>query len=300
MCQFAQGGALDAEISKIWTFQAGGGNEVESYDLAAFYYTYAFQLGETEGTKPFFFFTGDEGLYPEVREDWIRDKLGIPVEKAPTVQDLFRDLRSKFHVFLLYKPYSIASKRPKIRDAWEKLIGGEAILELQDPRAVVDTMLGAIALVSGSRTLDAYLQDMSARGQSSDRKHQVSGLLANIGNTSSPPPDPRAVFNGLRYSIERSAEYEPAPGDVDEAAALQAELARARAELASLQQTLDADIERVSSGETEPAPMVVPDGKWCCPACTFINPNASRSCQMCGTANPNAPALPSVTQYHSS
>ena len=41
-------------------------------------------------------------------------------------------------------------------------------------RAIVDTMLGAIALVSGSRTMESYMADMTTRGQSEDRKNQVT------------------------------------------------------------------------------------------------------------------------------
>lgn len=276
VCNFAQGGALDREIGKIWTFQAGGGNEMESYDLAAFYYAYMVDLPVSQ-VKPFFFFTGDEGVYPEVHTEWLASKLGVVVEKAPTIQDLFRDLRTKYNVFLLYKPYSIESKREQIYKSWESLIGGEAILELADPRAIVDTMLGAIALVSGSRTMESYMADMTTRGQSEDRKNQVSGLLANMsdqyGNVTATDGD-RAVHNGLRYSIEHASSYQAAPGDgPDEAALMRAELARANAELAALQ-----------AGDAEPVqeapPPAAPDGQWSCAACTMFNANNQRAkCQ---------------------
>eukprot|EP00658_Telonema_sp_P-2_P033014 TRINITY_DN24323_c0_g1_i1.p1 TRINITY_DN24323_c0_g1~~TRINITY_DN24323_c0_g1_i1.p1 ORF type:complete len:409 (+),score=116.12 TRINITY_DN24323_c0_g1_i1:257-1483(+) len=299
VCQFAQGGQLDAEIGKIWTFQAGGGNEIESYDLAAFYYTYMVEMPRTD-TKPFFFFTGDEGVYPSIRREWIAEKLGVDVEKVPTMKDLFRDLRTKFHVFMLYKPYSIESKRQEIYQSWEQLIGGESILELVDPRAIVDTMLGAIAVVSGSRTLDAYLQDMTGRGQTHERQTQVKGLLEQFaGQQQDPSVDgSRAVFDGLRYSIAANQDYQPADGDVDEESALREELERTKRELAALKMCGQ---ETVAEPPVE-IPVEIPSGKYSCAACTFMNALTVSSCEMCGSANPNyvAPPAPAPTAYYSS
>lgn len=64
-----------------------------------------------------------------------------------------------------------------VREAWEKVIGGERILKLQDPKAVVDVMLGAIAIVSGSRSMQAYMDDLEDRGQSHSRKAEVNMIL---------------------------------------------------------------------------------------------------------------------------
>merc|ERR1711939_990747 len=86
----------------------------------------------------------------------------------------------KYHVFFILKQYSIASKRAAIRAAWEDVIGAENILELEEPRAVVDVMLGAIAVRSGARTVQGYMEDMVKRGQDANRQRTVEGLLGGL------------------------------------------------------------------------------------------------------------------------
>jgi hypothetical protein len=38
------------------------------------------------------------------------------------------------------------------------------------PKAVVDCMLGAIAIVTGERTLEEYIEDLEERGQTEERQ----------------------------------------------------------------------------------------------------------------------------------
>ena len=86
---------------------------------------------------------------------------------------LFRELRQKYHVFLLHRPFFDPELDRQLRAKWESVIGGEHIFELDDPKAVVDVILGCVAMVSGSRTLDKYMVDLDARGQTAERQAEV-------------------------------------------------------------------------------------------------------------------------------
>lgn len=48
---------------------------------------------------------------------------------------------------------------------------------MQTPKACIDVMLGAIAITSGARTLETYVEDMIQRGQSADRITEVRKAL---------------------------------------------------------------------------------------------------------------------------
>jgi hypothetical protein len=59
---------------------------------------------------------------------------------------------------------------------------------LEDAKAVVDVMLGAIALTAQSRTLEEYVEDMQERGQGEERIAQAAtvgdpGLMEPCGET---------------------------------------------------------------------------------------------------------------------
>ena len=56
------------------------------------------------------------------------------------------------------------------------------VLSLHDPKACVDLMLGAVAIVSGVRTLDEYVDDLVERGQTEERQaffRQGAGFFEN-------------------------------------------------------------------------------------------------------------------------
>lgn len=44
-------------------------------------------------------------------------------------------------------------------------MGEDRVLLMKTPKACIDVILGAIALATNARTLDAYIKDMKDRGQ---------------------------------------------------------------------------------------------------------------------------------------
>ncbi len=67
-----------------------------------------------------------------------------------------------------------------------QVVGPEYVLQLHNPKAVVDVMLGAIAVTSGARTLEKYIGDMIGRKQDKDRLEEVEhALLALCKKTDS-------------------------------------------------------------------------------------------------------------------
>lgn len=69
-----------------------------------------------------------------------------------------------------------------IKQQWASVIPPENILIIDDPKAIVDVMMGALALVGGSNDLDGYLVDMTERGQTSLRKEQTAKALEGLAN----------------------------------------------------------------------------------------------------------------------
>ncbi len=73
-----------------------------------------------------------------------------------------------------------------IKDQWASVIPKENILEIDDPKGIVDVMLGAIALTAGS-SLDEYLSDMAGRGQTEKRRKDTTNVLAGLADKKSLP-----------------------------------------------------------------------------------------------------------------
>lgn len=185
---FDRGVAIDGLISKLFIEGGGGSNSEESYDLACHYYASPslVTLPPAGGrSKPFFFMTGDEFLYRSVNpvfvDQWIGDAgsqgLGDSSGDPWSLAGLFAALSARYEVFLLKKTHASATAEPEIRKQWEDLIGPSRVIVLDNPRAIVDVMLGLISMCTGERRLSDYLLDMNERGQTERRKVQVREAL---------------------------------------------------------------------------------------------------------------------------
>lgn len=71
-----------------------------------------------------------------------------------------------------------------ITTQWGSVIPPENILKIDDPKAIVDIMLGVLAIREGDLDLEKYLQDMADRDQTQTRIEQVRGSLVNLAQSS--------------------------------------------------------------------------------------------------------------------
>jgi len=205
---FAEGGAIDRMVRQLFLEAGGGGQTMETYELAAYFYSRRCLL--PQGKKGYFFFTGDEGFYDVVKKEHIERWVGEEEDADVNSKDVFSELRSKFHVFLLRKPFFDRDVDERLAQRWRDELGTR-VLEVPNSKAIVDVMLGAIALVSGTRTLEEYGQDMVDKGQDEVRCREVlkalEGLAANPN-----PPSPTAARRELM--AKRKSVLGGSPADV--------------------------------------------------------------------------------------
>jgi len=141
----------------------GGGNQHESYELAAFFY--AEHCGLVNHDYPFFFVTGDEGYWDLISPKVLQAGLGSEIGKEVKALDVWKKLMTQYNVFHIKKSFWDTDYEPDIITQWQATLGSERVLEISNPKACIDVILGAIAITSGTRTLDLYIKDMVDRGQ---------------------------------------------------------------------------------------------------------------------------------------
>jgi hypothetical protein len=204
VAEFGQGRQIDQSISKMYLEGGGGGGFTESYELAAHFYSTYFDNRYAE--LPFFFITGDEKYYETVKSAQLKEVFGAG---APGVNlDLngkaeWEKLKKKFNVFHIHKPYYDPKNDVIVKAQWAEAIGKEHILEIDDAKAVIDVVLGAIAIVSGSRDLKGYIKDMQDRGQSQERIEMVTAALKELADWYSPT---KVLRFGAGANLEESKE----------------------------------------------------------------------------------------------
>jgi len=159
--QFERAKKIHPWLEKIWLEGGGGGQTMESYDLAALFYINRCDMPNIK--HGFFFFIGDEGFYPELDG------------KDTTL--IFKELMKIYDTFFIHWPYGdngIADAR--IVKQW-KAVMGERFLILREPKAIVDVMLGLIAMTMGIRSMNEYEDELKDRGQTASRIKTVKDTL---------------------------------------------------------------------------------------------------------------------------
>jgi len=173
--KFAKASDIDEQITKIHLGGGGGPVErAEAYELPGYFYNYKVDFENCE--LPFFFLTCDEEFHVEIGKNYIEANLGVNVEmEIVKGKKIFQDLMKKYNLLIIKKPYN-TTMEPNELNQWTEAVGKERVLVIDNPKASIDLILGAIAVTNGI-TLEKYVEDMTVRGQSEERIEQVSKSL---------------------------------------------------------------------------------------------------------------------------
>jgi hypothetical protein len=63
---------------------------------------------------------------------------------------------------------------------WGEVLPPSHILQIEDPKSIIDVMLGALAIVGAGKDLPGYLDDMKRRDQTDLRVDQATRTLGNL------------------------------------------------------------------------------------------------------------------------
>lgn len=201
ICEFCEGVELDEKLCYIYLEGKGGGNQHESYDLAAYFYSEKVILDNVD--MPFFFLTCDEKYYDECNKIHFKKVFGHTIsgnQEKIVSKDYWKKILKKYNFFILRKEFKNKNIEPLIQKQWERMIGQERVLKISTPKAVIDIILGALCLTSGSRNLDQYIQDLKNRGQTKERIQEVTHALANYWNMIK--KNPQLIVRNTKYKEE--------------------------------------------------------------------------------------------------
>jgi hypothetical protein len=173
--QFSNSHEIDERISLLYL---GGGMgpliRHEAYECAGFFYSYMADIDNCQ--LPFYFLTCDEDYYLDVEKYRIKKKLGKDLDHDVLKgRKVFSDLMKKYNLFIIKKPYNDKIEEGEL-DQWTKTVGKNRIFTLDNPKACMDVILGAIALTNG-RSLEEYKEDMKKRGQTNQRIELIDKCL---------------------------------------------------------------------------------------------------------------------------
>lgn len=175
---FVAGKAMEEVLQKLVIEGGGGGQTTESYDLAALYYSRNCTI--PNAIRPIFILIGDEGPYQFVDkthgEQWGR----TTIEGRIGISQIFEELKKKFSVYLVRKPYDRGTKDGlsptdvRIQKEWEDILGADHVTILPDASRVVDVIFGIFAKETGKG--DYFKEELEGR----QTPEQVDTVLKSL------------------------------------------------------------------------------------------------------------------------
>jgi hypothetical protein len=181
VADFAKGIELDAWIEKLVLESGGGGQEKESYELAAYYLLKRFEFASD--ATPIIFFIADEAPYPKVDKKQAREfdlPLNEPIDPFPGLNDKVRE-----NVFCFLNKYGGRRWKEDITEAWRSRLAPEHVIRINEEKAIVDLMLGVLAMI-GKTSLKTYALDMAGRDQTKARITGVTEALEGVSTALAP------------------------------------------------------------------------------------------------------------------
>lgn len=196
VCDFQSGIALDEQLKKLFLEGGGGGQQTETYELAVHFLNRYCEMPNAK--NPMLFIIGDEAPYPELEPQMTEEILGKSTGETLRTKAIFAEMFKKFkgNAFFLQNPYCGDKRDVRntnlIRQEWIDYMGStntEKIIPIHEEKSVVDVILGTIAMVSRTKNISGYLEDMKDRGQTQKRIGYVQKSLNGLETSLIPRVD---------------------------------------------------------------------------------------------------------------
>lgn len=159
--RFGAGPELDVLLDSLPRSAGGGGDEEESPELVALYVLTRVDVSRARNI--YFWTITDERPAEQIDPQLARQYVGVQaLPAARTTKAVFDALALKMRPFVVLKRADTGSYDPdRIRGAWERALGRERVLPLDDGRRVVDVMLAVVAKTTGQTA--AFTASLQAR-----------------------------------------------------------------------------------------------------------------------------------------
>jgi len=164
---FDVGDKLDEHVNCLYP-EGGGGDDPESHDLAAYYYVHHCKI--EKAVKPIFFMITDTYSHDCLRSDAIKRYTGDDTQgKSIDSMDIFKKLSEKFNVYVILKG-------DRAKDFWSKIFGEQKVISIEEPRDIVEIIIGMIASEVGE------LKDFEMRSSKrhADKPDRVERVMKSV------------------------------------------------------------------------------------------------------------------------
>jgi hypothetical protein len=193
--QFESGIEIDDNLGFLWLEGGGAGRESahESYQNAIYFVARRTDIDsfEKRGKRGYLFLIGDEAPYDTVEPSEIRNLIGDGLEEPISIEAIIAEARQRYDIFLIRPLHTQHGRNNYVRQIWQRLLGADRVLELEDESAISETIALAVGLCEGKITRSEGYEDLAGI----DPKKAASAIAA-VSVLGSPTPPPAAPTTG--------------------------------------------------------------------------------------------------------
>lgn len=181
--QFEAGIEIEDDLTKLILEGGGGGSKQESYELAMYFLADHTSLDchEKRAKKGYAFFIGDEMPYDTVKKAQVKALIGADMQDDEPTESVAKRMKEKYECFFIMPHGTSNYNNTTILGAWEKLLGADRILKLQDPNSICELIASAVGLAEGAADLEDVETDLTDAGSDAKTRSAVGKALAKMG-----------------------------------------------------------------------------------------------------------------------
>lgn len=200
--QFSKGTDLKVQLEALVIEGGGGGQVKESPEIAALYY--ARNVDMPVASKPIAIIITDESLYETVNKDDAKAHAKVDAEARIRTKDIFDELKRRYAVYLVRKPYSpmsgdgISSTDKGIVKDWLQYLDEDHIVTLPNEERVLDIIFGILAKETDRvEYFRDELKERQLKDKGGDKKVEVAlKALETIHKIEAADPDRKLLKSG--------------------------------------------------------------------------------------------------------
>lgn len=168
--EFVTGRKMEEELKQ---FVIGGGSGPEgaheAYELSALFYARNVEMAHAQ--HPILIYISDEHFHKNI-DPQLAKLAHVSLESRITTKQVFEELREKFAVYCIRKPYG--SEDRQIVKEWAEVLGDDHMAELPAADRVVDTIFGILA--KETNKIDYFRTEIEGR----QRPDQVDTVYKSL------------------------------------------------------------------------------------------------------------------------
>lgn len=200
--QFSKGLDLKVQLEALVIEGGGGGQVKESPEIAALYYVRNAEMPIV--SKPICIIITDEAFYDTINKDDAKAHAKVEIESRIKSKDVFDELRRRYAVYLVRKPYSptgtdeLSSTDKTIVAQWLSVLDEEHIVTLPNEERVLDIIFGILAKETDRvEYFEEELKDRQLKDKGGKKKVEVAlKALETIHKLEKVDPDQKLLKSG--------------------------------------------------------------------------------------------------------